>query len=533
MGWSNLKDQFEIDDIGGRLLANLAKGIYSHEAVLREYVQNAADAYAQLAASGTTQSDPTITITVEQKKSLSIYDSGFGMNKKAIREAKKIAVSPKAGLNLTGFRGIGIWAGFQACDQLRVVTKRKGDTHRYRLTLDFKEILKHVDEDLNIKQLLDNRFRLEEEDGAPVGEHYTQVTLVGLHAEYEKLLDEGELKRIVGQNLPCRVDPKFKFKAEVEKFVNAADGYQEFRVVVGKSEVFKDFPTDVDAPSFEVLKEGSVEVAKVWWCTGWSALKAENGQYRSFRLRVRNFAVGRVGIYDDEDASPYGVMDNLQIKLKNRLNWHVGEIHITHDDIVPDTPRTHLEMNALSRNAIARIRSFYADRIAEAGARSEFRGMEKLIDRGEEELKAGSMTQESASEILSGLNEQEQALVGKTPTNQAKKILRSLLSEQGIKSRRRKLIKNIEAKQKQLPKAGGGKAGASTGGAAAGGSGTGVGSKSSGAAGAGTTAAIDFEALLSEIIAIVTEQLDDDEVIGEVAGEIQKLFQKNKLIPAP
>src|SRR5688572_19475550 len=114
MTWSKIKDEFEIDDIGARLLANLAKGIYTHEAVLREYVQNAADAYEQLRASGSTVTDPTIKITVEQSKSLSIYDAGIGMNKKAIREAKKIAVSPKAGANLTGFRGIGIWAGFQA-----------------------------------------------------------------------------------------------------------------------------------------------------------------------------------------------------------------------------------------------------------------------------------------------------------------------------------------------------------------------------------------------------------------------------------
>jgi HSP90 family molecular chaperone len=123
MMWSKLSDEFKIDDIGARLLANLAKGIYSHEAVLREYVQNAADAYEQLGIGG----DVSIQINVEGGNCLTIQDQGIGMDEKAIREAKKIAVSAKGKMpmSLTGFRGIGIWAGFQACDKLVIVTTKK------------------------------------------------------------------------------------------------------------------------------------------------------------------------------------------------------------------------------------------------------------------------------------------------------------------------------------------------------------------------------------------------------------------------
>src|SRR5262249_32731772 len=48
MSWSKIEDTVEIGDIGARLLANLAKGIYSPDNVLREYVQNAADALVAL-----------------------------------------------------------------------------------------------------------------------------------------------------------------------------------------------------------------------------------------------------------------------------------------------------------------------------------------------------------------------------------------------------------------------------------------------------------------------------------------------------
>src|SRR5947207_3091756 len=132
-GWIDIEDQFTIDDIGARLLANLARGIYNHEAVLREYVQNACDA---LRALPNTPSHAAIKISINDDDSITVHDDGIGMDEKAIKESKKIAVSPKAGKkDMTGFRGIGIWAGFQACKRLEIVTTQLGTPYRYKLEL--------------------------------------------------------------------------------------------------------------------------------------------------------------------------------------------------------------------------------------------------------------------------------------------------------------------------------------------------------------------------------------------------------------
>ena len=48
LGWQAIRDEFTIEDIGAPLLTNLAKGIYTPEAMLREYVQNAGDSYYDL-----------------------------------------------------------------------------------------------------------------------------------------------------------------------------------------------------------------------------------------------------------------------------------------------------------------------------------------------------------------------------------------------------------------------------------------------------------------------------------------------------
>jgi HSP90 family molecular chaperone len=205
MIWNRLDDQLGWDDVGGRLLTNLARGIYSHEAVLREYVQNAVDAYKAMESS---LDDQSIIISPEGND-LCIQDSGIGMNEREIRDAKKIAVSTKAELEeMVGFRGIGIWAGFEACERLIIDSTKQGDNRRYQLTIEFAQILEHAEDNINIKELIDRRYQLLYRDADP-DEHYTRVTLKNIIDDYKRLLDEKDLTRIIAQVLPCRIDPNF------------------------------------------------------------------------------------------------------------------------------------------------------------------------------------------------------------------------------------------------------------------------------------------------------------------------------------
>jgi hypothetical protein len=513
MTWSKLKDEFKIDDIGGRLLANLAKGIYTHEAVLREYVQNAADAYQQLGV----VDNPTITITVEDGNTLTVHDKGVGMDEKAIREAKRIAVSSKADMGLTGFRGIGIWAGFQACDRLVILTTKKGDTRRYRLTIDFNEILKHVDDDINIKKLLDNRFHLEV-DQAEKKEHYTEVKLEGIHSEYAKLLDEEELCRIVAQNLPCRIDPNFRFRLKLEEFLQSSEGYQELRILVGKNEVVKTFPDGIEQIEFDTLRDEGIELAKVWWASGKGTFKTQFGQHRGFSLRVRNFAVGGPGMYNDEHGSRYGLQDTAPLKTVQRLNRYSGEIFITHHEIVPDTPRSGLELTTQARRVIEKIRAFYRQRIAEAGSVSDVNAAQKHVKDAREMLEPGPFDIDKAKGFLRKLQNGESRLKRTSPgraatagrlTNQAK-------FNKEYRETAKQLAEKIAAAEN---KPHGRKKGTS----------------------AGKAEALDlfsparepeFERLLSEILAIIDSKLDDDELVTEISAELQELFERHRFITA-
>ena len=60
--WATKIEDFYIEDVGGRVLEHLAEGIYSDEAILREYVQNAVDAIDELIDAGGVCPDKKITI---------------------------------------------------------------------------------------------------------------------------------------------------------------------------------------------------------------------------------------------------------------------------------------------------------------------------------------------------------------------------------------------------------------------------------------------------------------------------------------
>jgi hypothetical protein len=524
MTWKNVPDEFTIKDIGAQLLANLAKGIYSFEAVLREYVQNACDAYRLLEAhQGVKNDDETIRINIESVDSISIHDNGIGMDMSDIKNAKRIAVSDKdTQHDMIGFRGIGIWAGFQACSKLEVTTSKKGDPHRYRLQINFGEILTHVNENIDIKELLDGRFKISESD-APVDDHYTRVKLSGLDQDYQNLTDEEEVKRIVSQVLPTIVSPTFKYATQLGEFLENLDGYESYRIEVNGSPVYKSFPeTVIKFNSTPVLVNGA-EIGKAWWASGNGSLKPDERQYqyKSFRLRVRNIAVGSPGIYNDFDASALGLLTMRQLPSSEHLNWHVGEIYLTDTEVKPDTPRSALQLDSKSRRAIESIREFYHDRIADSRAASEFNTYVRQLEASENLTKNGTVGDaEQARKLLKQLDDQLELTRSRSTTDKVKKKKRDLVNNAKYKER---LKKQILLLKKSVPAASGsatthkkGKAG-----------------KSKKATAAPPSAAFDVEGLISAIYEVIKEHLgSDEELYQNVSRQIFKLFAERGLIDA-
>lgn len=447
-GWTVVPDRLQWDDVGGRLLANIARGIYNHEAVLREYVQNASDAYTMM---NIEDGDPTITITAEGSN-VSIQDFGIGMDEDHIRSVKKVAVSNKDDFqDLAGFRGIGIWAGLQACKQLIIVTTKKGTAKKYRLEIDFANITERFDDNINIKELIDPNYKIEA-TGAPKEEHYTRTTLVGVLPGYEKLLDINELKRIASTILPCRIDPTFPHAAKVQEILDGISYYRDYVIKVGSEEVFRRRPAQtVNSPVELVLNTSAgIEVGRVWYCSTKEASLDPSG----FQLRVRNIAVGAPNIYGTEKADSYNIFGGVELSALPRLDWFFGEIHVTNANIRPNTPRNDIELDAISKEFIESVRGFYFDRISEAGGRSEYNGFLRALKKTEalldtERLEAGTAEARDAQQWLEKLEKAANKLKG-TASTEKDRVLRRLLKRPDFVEKRKAAVNKL---RRIVPKA--------------------------------------------------------------------------------
>ncbi|MEY2508820.1 MAG: hypothetical protein QOH01_3149 [Verrucomicrobiota bacterium] len=533
MNWKTVEDEPSIQDVGARLLANIAKGIYNHEAVLREYVQNAGDAIAHLSELDDGAVDDSIQIRILDGKSLEIHDNGIGMDLQDIKDAKRIAVSGKGELDRAGFRGIGTWAGLQACERLELVTTKFGETTRFRLTIDFAEMLPDLEKNIHIGELLAGRYRIEEST-ALKEEHYTSCRLVNVMPDYRALLNNQEVKRIVSQILPCKFDPGFEHAKKVEAELRMhADGFQQYTIKVDDDEVFKHFPTGLPVPQTEVIKQDGVDYAFAWFCTGTERIKANAAKFESnnFRLRVKNIAIGAAGAYSAEDASEWNLKKMLKLKSPETLGWHVGEIHITNSALRPDTPRSGFEIDSQSRPGIEAIRGFYEDRIADARATAESKKFIANVEKAAAIRKDPSKAETfDIKTIYDSLVEQERLskqtgksdlAAGKKAPSKVTTKLRSRLRATALATERKKsipilkkLVAAAERAQKDDPQNNGNRRKASR-------------NRDSGEA--AVNAEPNAEKLLSDVLAVIESMVDDD-TVESLSSAVQDVFKQHGFI---
>jgi hypothetical protein len=327
---------------------------------------------------------------------------------------------------------------------LEIETTKQGVGKKYRLTIDFAAITERFDDNINIKELIDPHYKISVSASDPE-DHYTRTTLKGVLPGYEKLLDAGELSRIVSTILPCRLNPKTSYLGDIQAITERAAAYREFVIKVNTVEAYRRFPSqDTHPPLEEIVKNGKgVELARIWYC----ATKKDSLDIGGFQLRVRNFGVGSQNIFSDTEGHSHGVFDGVQLGGTFKLDWFFGEIHVTNSAIRPNTPRNDLEIDAPARELIAGIRVFYSRRLAEAGARSEYNGFLKALEQGEALIKSGTIDASEALRLNSIIEKLEKAAAKAKKTAKAEKdiVLRDLLKQPGFVKRRKAAIIKLKA----------------------------------------------------------------------------------------
>ena len=345
-----------VDDIGGELLSILSKGLYTNPLdCLREYAQNAVDANANIV---------TIKIT---GNAVSIHDDGDGMDANDMRQARKVGHSPKSIAQHVGFRGIGLYSGFDICRELSIHSSKAGSPHVFTMVFKFANMKAQLDRErsqppgghrTSLVELLSKHteIMMAGQEVTP-DRHWTLVTLQDVSPEHVARLSDGSaLRNYLLSNLPIAFAKEFPFATEINTHLREnVRGYRPIRVSLqlpgGLPELVEKYSADerrfdLSPPEFHELKGSKGEA--IAYC--WVSLNREPGSVDANRVSTKRG--GETGT--PQYAGLIYKMKGFSIGDRNKLrtffdrrpqvySWYTGEIYVTDPNVVPNAERNDFE----------------------------------------------------------------------------------------------------------------------------------------------------------------------------------------------
>lgn len=326
------------DDIGGELLNILSRGLYTNPLdAIREYAQNAIDANAK-----------TVTIQITGN-SVFILDDGDGMTAPKLLQSREFGVSEKSLFENVGFRGIGIYSGFDLCEVMTIVTKAKNEDIEHTLEFNFGRMKLTLDQArshpdrprVSLPKLLEQNITYSYEESTRSEESFTLVQLESLSDNHiNRLSNVEEMQKYILQNLPISFSDEFRYGEEIENaLLENVKGYKSAKVrlaIEGAPEVIVEKPNipDLDPPKkgFVYSSKGK-PIAYYWACL----VSGSEGLTKSRKLEEHAGIVYKVKGFSVGSRSKLG-------KYISRLySWWTGEIYVLDETVIPTSARDDFE----------------------------------------------------------------------------------------------------------------------------------------------------------------------------------------------
>jgi molecular chaperone HtpG len=316
------KQQFQTEV--SQLLQLIVHSLYSHpEIFLRELISNSSDALDKLrhltlvedkykALVGNGIDSPRIDLELdEEKKTLTISDSGIGMNEEDLvshlgtiaRSGTKNFLAQLSGdarndSNLIGQFGVGFYSVFMVADKVEVISRKAGEDKTYKWTSDGK-----------------TGFDIEELSGTEVRRTAGTAVLIHFNDEGAQYANSWRLQEIVKKysnhiafpifltydKSEWNAEKKESIKSRVTEQVNAASAMWQRPKSELKDEDYKEFykslTGDWEDPLFwfHTRAEGTLEYATLFYIPAKAPLDLYQAEYKGgIKLYVK-----RVFIMDD------------------------------------------------------------------------------------------------------------------------------------------------------------------------------------------------------------------------------------------
>ena len=429
---------------GKFLLEILTRGMYSNPMhVYREYIQNSSDSIDKAIEAGILQSaDAEIHISIDEKgRSIIIRDNGLGIPLNITRiKLMNVGVSDKDGITERGFRGIGRLGGLAYAEKVQFVTSAIGDSTRTIMTCDCIRMQQLLQKSNNETSDIMETFKAIsafEEQPEDSNEHYFEVRLLGVPQE-SGLLDEDDVIRYLSETAPIDFDSQQFPQARKIRDHFSEKGFPItcYKILRGarKKPIYKlysrslstgkqgrtkakDYVRDVEF----IYKEASD--GKPLYI-GWLAITDFSGvisdeSVQGIRFRKGNILVGSGTTFANFFPS----------EGHNANRMFAGEIHVLHDELVPNSQRDDFEPSTAYNEMRKSL--------------SEWAGM---INR---KYRRGTSEATSALRYLTKLNEEQKELEGKIDSG----AITSDEKREQIAERLEKIARTREKEEKTVRKA--------------------------------------------------------------------------------
>jgi len=339
------KIPIEKEDIGGELLSILSKGLYTNPLdSIREYIQNAVDAQAH---------GVKVKIT---GNSIWIHDDGDGMNLGGLLEARKFGISRKSIFEHAGFRGIGIYSGFDLCNKLRVTTKKRGEDAEYVLEFDFGAMKRLLDKER--ENPTEKRTSLEdllfEHSGFYKHPQRKAAKFTLVHLEeisdvhISRFADRDGLKKYILQSIPVDFDPKFKHRKKIDKALrDNVRGYNAVTVILQSDDREDEVIVKPAIPNLHPPRIGFItnskgeQVGYFWACLNRDRNEigkkdTKFADYQGFVYKFKGFTIG----------NRKKLSEAFQKGRSALYYWYTGEIYVLDHRILPNAECDDFEESA-------------------------------------------------------------------------------------------------------------------------------------------------------------------------------------------
>jgi len=456
------------EPIAGKfLLEVLTKGMYANPMhIYREYIQNSTDSIDKAIATGVLKAAKAeIHIIIDnEEQSIVIKDNGLGIPQNNAKfKLMNIGASDKDGVSERGFRGIGRLGGLAYAEKVQFITSANGEPVKTIMSCDcvrLQQLLQKTNKETT--EIMETFKAISSFDEQPedINDHYFEVRLLGVPKD-SILLNEDNVSKYLIETAPVDFDSQKFIQAKKIRDYFAEKGFPIpcYKIIKGKRQkpIYKAYSSSI-LTGKQTRTKGRDLVRDVEFIfqeasdgkpmyIGWLAVTDFSGvisdeAVQGIRFRKGNILVG--------NSTTFAKFFPSEGHNANRI--FAGEIHILHDQLLPNSQRDDFEPSAIydeMRQALTEwaglINKKYRRGTSEAN--SALRKLKELNEEQkdlEEKVNSGAITSDEKREQIAERLE----IIAKQRNVEARKVQKAL--EGGIFDDDRKENVEITLSQTEL-----------------------------------------------------------------------------------